>query len=257
MEITLNRKSLFTDEETENYLISVFAGIITKAALSFDYHLKITDRLSKAVTKGFKSFIPGSPNNDLYTDLIDNIYVFSAAKQYQQVRQMSAIINQLGENAQYTDFRDLANEVFEDYNENYLQAEFQTAIGQSQSARDWQKIQDNKDIFPLLQYKTQKDVLVRDSHQILDDIIRPVDDKFWHTRMPKNGWRCRCFTVQLDSGEVSPIPENINSDDFPVLFEMNPGKDRIIFDPTRHPYFHVGSGDAVLRENNFNLPHAR
>lgn len=183
--------------------------------------------------------------------------MFSAAKQYQQVRILSAIINQAGENFEYADFQKIAEDIFENYNVNYLQSEFQTAIGQSQSARDWQKIIQDKDIFPLLQYKTQKDVLVRDSHQALDDIIRPVNDSFWRTRMPKNGWRCRCFTVQLESGEVTPVPERLSKQDFPVLFEMNPGIDRVIFDPKRHPYFHIAKGDSELRSNNFNLPRVR
>lgn len=251
----LNRLEKYTEEEVENYLLAVWAGLITTDNLSMEYHMKIGGSLYDAVKEGFGGdvFLPESLEIATFRALSENIYVFSAAKQYTQVRQMSSIIGELGENAKFADFKKAAVEVFEEFNVNYLKTEFDTAVGQAQMARDWVQIENDAEVFPLLQYKTQKDVLVRDSHAAISDVIKPVKDPFWNRFMPKNGWNCRCFTVQLESGTVSDTPE-VNEDDFPELFRMNPGKDKIIFDPKKHPYFSVGRGDADLRANDYNLP---
>jgi len=255
MEVLNNVETLYTEEEAENYLLAVFAGLVTKENLSYEYHEKVAILLSDAVIEGFGGsiFIPESIEAITFAGLNSNIYVFSAAKQYQQVRQLSNLINDLGERADWQTFKKEAFEVFEDYNLNYLRTEFETAVGQAQSARDWLQIVSEKDLFPLLQYKTQNDGLVREEHAVLHNVIRPVDDPFWNTRMPKNGWNCRCYTKQLESGEVTPIPQ-VDEKDFPPLFQMNPGRDQLIFDPKKHPYFRVARGDAYLRENNYNLP---
>ena len=144
--------------------------------------------------------------------------------------------------------------MFEDYNKNYLRTELDTSFTQSQNARKWAKIQAEKEIFPLLQYKTQNDGLVRDSHAALHNIIKPVNDPFWTSNMPANGWNCRCFTQQLETGEVTTDTPELSEEDQPELFRMNPGKDKYIFNPKKHPYFSVAKGDADLRANDYNLP---
>lgn len=253
----LNKKDLYTEEEMENYILSVWSGLVSVDNLSMEYHIKIGGHLYDAVVRGYGSdvFLPETLELATFEGLRSNIYVFSAAKQYTQVRQMSTIINAMNENAVFSDFKKLAADVFDDFNTHYLRAEFDTAIGQAQMARDWVQIQNEKDVFPLLQYKTQKDELVRETHAVLSDVILPVNDSFWSRFMPKNGWNCRCFTKQLETGSISNISEiKLSNDDFPELFRMNPGKDKIIFDPKKHPYFSVSRGDADLRRNNYNLP---
>lgn len=69
MEITLNKETVFTDEETENYLIAVYAGIITKATLSLDYHLKISEKLIKGVKKGLNHFCQTHQQSNYTTTL--------------------------------------------------------------------------------------------------------------------------------------------------------------------------------------------
>jgi uncharacterized protein with gpF-like domain len=107
----------------------------------------------------------------------------------------------------------------------------------------------------MLTYHTQRDVRVRDEHSILDGITRPVNDKFWDLYMPKNGWNCRCFVTQHGGKKETEVPEiNLDEKQFPKTFRMNPGKDKLIFNPDSHPYFRVARGDAGFRDNNYNLP---
>lgn len=246
-----NISSQFTEEEAENYLLAVFSGLISKDSLSYEYHQKVGSKLYDGVLKGFGARRYSDFEREILEGLTENIYVFSAAKQYTQVRIMSSMID---DKMNFDDFQKQAMNVFEEFNSNYLATEFNTAITQSDNAKKWAKILAEREIFPLLQYKTQNDALVRDSHAELHDIIRPVNDSFWDNNMPANGWGCRCFTQQLEAGDVSTNIPELSEEDQPVLFRMNPGKDKYIFDEKKHPYFSIARGDKPLRDNNYNLP---
>lgn len=253
----------FNEEAIEIYLLSVYSGAITKENLSVSYHEKVGVQLDEAITIGFGASLNtlpySTPQYELFRKLRSNIFVFSAAKQYQQVRTMSQFINVDGVKSTYAEFKELAQKVFIEYNDNWLRSEYVTAVGQSQMAREWVEADQKKDIIPYLQYRTQRDARVRDEHAALDGITLPVDHPFWRTYMPKNGWRCRCFTVSKEKAQVTDLSKRDLTDladekKFPKVFQMNPGIDGLVFNPKHHPYFFVARGDVGLKQNNFNLP---
>lgn len=256
-------EDLFPPDWIESYLLHVWMESITTDNLSLDYHVKVGNELDNGVEKGYggkvENFRYNTPEYETALKLRKNIYSFSAAKQYQQVRTMSKFINESGIKSTFKQFREKADTVFDEYNKNYLRTEYNTAIGQAQNAREWVKAVEQKALLPTLEYRTQRDSHVRDEHAILDGIKRPVNDPFWNTYMPKNGWNCRCFVVQLEAEEVTDLKSmdlsELNDEKkFPPVFRMNPGKDGLVFNPKYHPYFKVAHGDAGLRKNNFNLP---
>lgn len=253
----------FSEGEIEYYIASIWHGLITKNNLSIEYHYRIAAYLERAIYEGFGQDFVNTPfvsqAYDILRGLRRHIYVFSAAKQYSQVREMSAFITDRGIESGFKEFRELASKVFDTYNKQYLKTEYTTAVGQSEMARQWADIEETKDTFPILTYHTQRDARVRDEHAVLDGISLPVGDPFWNTYMPKNGWRCRCFVTQ-HTDQVKPTDmskrELPGFDDkaFPKVFRMNPGKDRLIFNPKFHPYFQVASGDSDFKKRNFGLP---
>ena len=256
-------EDLFPEDWIQLYMLGVFTGSITTDRLSLDYHSKVGGELEKGVIEGYKGAVTefgvGTKEYETAIKLRKNIYAFSAAKQYQQVRTMSKLIDVGGNKSTFKEFRGMADHVFDDYNKNYLKTEYNTAIGQAQNAREWVNAVQKMETFPTLEYRTQRDSHVRDEHAILDGIVRTVNDPFWNNYMPKNGWNCRCFVVQHEGTKVTNLKERDLSDlndekKFPKVFRMNPGKDGLIFNPKYHPYFFVAKGDAGLRANNFNLP---
>ena len=259
MEAVLNsNKAKFTEEEIEAYLLAVYGGLITTDALSLDYHEKVGNTLNNGVLKGWGAIRFNDLEIEILAGLTENVFMFSAAKQYQQVREMEAIIKAFSKAATelipFADFQKEALEIFDTYNKNWLKTQFDTAVAQSQNAKKWAKVEAEKEIFPLLQYKTQNDGLVRDAHAELHNIIKPVNDPFWNTNLPTNGWNCRCFVQQLDEGTITKDVPTLTEEEQPELFRMNAGKDKMIFDPNKHPYYSIARGDAELRDNNFNLP---
>jgi len=251
--------NIFTEEEMIELIEGVLIGLYTVNNLPIWYYERTAEALFSGVEIGFGSTLVdlefGGVDYLLLKELQTNIYVFSAAKTYQQVNDISALLLKYSDRPDL--FRKEAVKIFEAYSSpkgiNYLSAEYQTAKGMAREAKNWIKYIDQKDLFPLLQYQTQGDDRVRPSHAELDNIIRPVGDAFWNNYSPKNGWRCRCYLIQLDEGTETDVSDFKQPSDVPDIFMMNPYKDKIIFSH-KHPYFEVSKGDKQLALDNFNLP---
>ena len=249
----------FAPDWIENYLQLVYALEVTTQKLDPALHAMTTSYLLEAAYRGYgnppDAFTQGSPEWNTISSIRRNVFQFSAAKQYQQVLVMSHFIYDGGLKVPYSDFKKLADKVFTEYNKNYLRTEFITAVGQAQSARDWVYFESNKSTHPWLKYHTQADTRVRPEHVVLDGFTAKIDDPAWRSIAPKNGWRCRCFLTAHERGRRSktPLPQ-FGTKEFPAVFEMNPGIDKLIFDPKTHPYFRVQRGDQELKKANFNLP---
>lgn len=65
------------------------------------------------------------------------------------------------------------------------------------SAGQWERVQRTKAGLPYLRYITKGDERVRASHSVWNNLVLPVDDPFWRTHWPPNGWRCRCRVVAI------------------------------------------------------------
>jgi len=250
---------IFNSDEIEQYLERVFLGLITMSNLDERLYYRTANQILNSASQAFNAsdLISFTRESELFEQFTDNVYRFSAAKQYQQVRQMSTMITQSRDNAvaEFAKFRQKAEVIFDEYNVNYLKTEVATATSQSQNALEFVRFEEQADDFPFLRYETQRDDRVRDEHKNLDGIVKRVDDPFWNDYMPANGWNCRCFVTPLESAEVTPDYDiTITDDDVEKDFRFNPARTGYIFHEERHPYFSVKRGHKRLKENNFNLP---
>lgn len=143
-----------------------------------------------------------------------------------------------------------------DYNETYLEAEFDYAQGTMQQVERWESFSDSERY--LLQYRTAADSQVRDSHAALHDVTLPKSDDFWNYYTPKNGWRCRCSLLQvlaslntvtnrkkaMKKGEVATTQIGKNGKNKLEIFRYNPAKEKVIF-PPKHPYNKVAGAKKI------------
>lgn len=89
----------------------------------------------------------------------------------------------------------------------------------------------------------------REEHVALNGVIRRIDDSFWDTYMPPNGWGCRCEAIQLPGSFYSETPvEDIHTPYVPPMFRINFGKQCIVF-PESHPYFNGIPQDELKKMN--------
>ena len=84
-----------------------------------------------------------------------------------------------------------------------LQTIYRTNMTNARMASLWQKLQENKDARPYLQYSAINDMRTRKTHLALDDLVYPIDDPFWDYFYPPNGFRCRCHVMALAPRDVA------------------------------------------------------
>lgn len=218
---------------------------------------EINGVLQKAVKKGIGYEVPEVMKQHLQKD----VFLFSGMKTYAEMKEASGMLmDEKGGIKPLQKFNEDVKKVHTDYNENYLRAERNFAVGSAQNASKWGKYEAEKERYDL-KYMTDNGPNVRDSHRALEGTVLPVDDPFWNEYMPKNGWNCHCFVLQVRKGEypVSDSEEAIKNGEAATtqigkdgknkaeMFRFNPGKEMKVF-PPGHPYLNPNDGKKGLDE---------
>lgn len=172
------------------------------------------------------NLFPGDGKGSLPNELKKNLYVFSGAKTYSQLEELNRLLyDSDGKIRPFNEYSVFAKKTNREYNVNFLQSEYQTAMTAAQMAQKWEKLQETKDLFPNLKYRSVGDSRVRPEHEKLNGIIKPIDDVFWSKYYPPLDWRCRCDVVAT----AEDVTED-DEDDLPEpQFKGNVGKDKEIF----------------------------
>ena len=160
----------------------------------------------------------------------------------------SLLVDAEGKIRSFGDFKKEVFKTHKKYNQNYLQAEYQTAKRSAQAARQWKGYEANADLFPNLKYVTIGDDRVREDHQYLHGIIKPINDSFWETHYPPNGFRCRC-SVQPTTDLATEGTPKIKIEE---SFTHNVGKTNELFMEKKHPYFTIPKSDKKEVDKKVN-----
>ena len=79
---------------------------------------------------------------------------------------------------------------------------YDTNLRTANAAGRWQQFERNREARPFLQYFTVGDELVRPQHREWHLVVLPIDDDWWNTHYPPNGWGCRCGVRSLSPREL-------------------------------------------------------
>lgn len=254
-------RTWFTDGDEGDLISEIYNGEVTPELMATSAALslyKATARsLMGAVRSGFGS---RNLNKALFRELRDNIYIFSGAKTFTQVKDVSSLLVEDGRIRPFTSFKNAAKERMSLYNEAYLKTEYETAIGQAQTAVKWQEIEKDAKTFPFLQRKAIMDANTSKECSVLNDIIAPVSDPIWRTRSPLTHFNCRCILTQIDkyadvalSTQAEKNKAMRDTDHVNPLFKGNPGIDKVVFN-NKHPYFDIEPRYRSAARRNFDFP---
>ena len=178
-----------------------------------------------------------SPDFDTIQHLTENVYQFAAAKNYHELKDLTAAIADGDRLRSFSEFEEEARRIVGKYNGAWLRTEYNQAVAAAQSGARWNEFARHKQAMPYLQYQCVMDENTRADHAALNGIIKRIDDEFWDRYMPPNGWGCRCEAIQLPgSGYEETKDENIHPPFVPEMFQVNFGKQGIAF-PVSHAYF--------------------
>ena len=265
---------MLTAKERDLILKEIWSGNITLFKLPLNLYQDIIQELQRGLFQGFggtlKDFPEGSRDFTTLKSLDQNVQRFGAAKTFQQVNDtQNFLVDNQGFARSLTEFSKDAKVIYKQYNVRWAEVEKNTAVAQAQSAAQWNDIEKDKNILPLLKYQTAFDERVRPLHEAWDGIVKPVDDPFWNDRLPPNSYNCRCIVIQLEEGEenTTNLGDHLKSvkektgvtslGNDSKLFSNNAGKDKFVFDEkgsNKHPYFKVSREHNDLKNRNFNLP---
>ena len=97
------------------------------------------------------------------------------------------------------------------FNHARLQLIFDTNVRQAAAAGQWQRLVRNQRTHPYARYVAMDDERTRPQHRAWHNVTLPLDDAWWATHRPPNGWRCRCRVIgvtqrEYDQGVVLDRP---------------------------------------------------
>lgn len=264
-----NATRTLTNKEIDKYITGIYDGTYGPDNLPENVYLSIVEYLKQGLYEGF-----GSTYNDLLKkyateggaygtdlelleELRENVYMFGAAKTYAMTKDISSLLlDEDGKLRTNNEFNDIAREKYDNWNNNWGETEYSTAIGQGYVAEKWNNIEEQKDILPNLMYSA-----IGDACEIcmpLDGTTAPVDDPIWSKIAPLNHFNCKCLLLQKD-GDALLTPQDEKDETYDNAmkkmddtFKGNPGKDGMVFTKD-HPYFEEARADKVGK-NNFGLP---
>lgn len=158
---------------------------------------------------------------DLLQDVKDSIE--DSLKSGTPFNEWSENIKQTFDKSGWTDYGN-KNEEFR------LQIIYETNMRMAYSAGQWKRIEESKALLPNLMYVLGPSKVHREEHETFEHLILPVDDPFWDTHMPPNGFGCKCGVIAMTPEDTkewggvgeSPKDLSIGVDDG---FDYNPGKD--------------------------------
>ncbi len=223
--------------------------------------LKNIKEYQDLINENYKILNFSIQNNDmpdsLRNALQNDAFLFGGLKTHAQLTEVSQLLlNSEGKLKSFSEVQTDFNSLNLQYNQNYLQSEYQFATSSAEMASKWSTL-DNTDRY-YLQYRTANDNRVRPEHQALQNINLPKEDPFWNSFYPPNGWKCRCTVVEVlkDKYHVSDSAKSIESGKIATtqigkdgknkleIFRFNPGKNQKLM-PPNHPYAKVAGAKAI------------
>lgn len=162
--------------------------------------------------------------------------VFSAFRVHKMQNDIAA--QMLDEKGHVKPFRQFVKDVspyIEHRNRAWLKTEYDTAILRAQNAAEWQQFQDEKDVYPNLEWIQSTSPNPGADHMVFWGTVLPVDDPFWDEHKPGDRWNCKCELRQTDRG-ATPVPVSDGKSDAAPGLESNPAKAKEVFSDS-HPYY--------------------
>lgn len=221
------------------------SGRVKPDDLNADLFEATKNKLLSGAGKGFGQDMSkvdyATPDYNYIGKMRSNLHAFAGAKTRQHLYELNNLmLDKNGNTVPFHEFRRKVDEYrrqamkLEDrYNDNWLTAEYDTAIAQAQHAAEWKGFEADRDIFPNLKYRTIPDEHRSIEHGLLEGIIAPVDSPIWDRIAPVKRWRCRCWLEQTEEEANNALPDNYDPEDD---FEGNVGKTGNLM-PKKHAYY--------------------
>lgn len=162
--------------------------------------------------------------------------VFSAFRVHTQAQHMAELMTD--EDGNRLPFREWAERVqpyVNHQNRAWLRTEFDTATRRAHNEADWQRFQEEADIYPNLEWVPSTSANPGQDHQPFWGTVLPINDPFWNEHKPGDRWNCKCSLRSTDKAPTrTPSASGKHCDPAPGL-NTRPGSGEIFSDD--HAYY--------------------
>ncbi len=182
----------------------------------------------KAVTRVFGA---GRQYPELERKLRINAGRFGTYKTYDLCRQLQQA-REAG--LSLDEFKEFATGSIGIFN-GYQKTEYNTLIARARTAKQWERFQTEKQLYPNIEWLRTASANPRPDHLTYVGLILPIDDPFWTNNQPGNEYNCKCDWRTTDK----PAGERPNDDKIyrPAAgLEGNPAQTGELV-TQKHPYF--------------------
>lgn len=143
-------------------------------------------------------------------DILDGIHqsVIKAVEDGQSFHSFKkGILNRLGESGwgSFEQTDEKTGKKITRLSNSRLKKVYATNKTQSYHAGSWHRFAANKATHPYLRYRLGSSKEHRPEHKRFENLVLPVDDPFWETHMPMNGWGCKCWVQSLTKQKAEQI----------------------------------------------------
>lgn len=102
-----------------------------------------------------------------------------------------------------------------------LQIIYWANVHSAHAAGEWQRVERNKEFLPWLTYVASVSERKRPLHLSWVGITLRVDDAWWRSHYPPNGWNCKCSVRQVADREAARLHGEFGKDKAPALDERD------------------------------------
>jgi hypothetical protein len=193
-------------------------------------------RLFKGVEKGYGKTLASldynTPDEIMLRALQQNVWHFSAAKNYTQLKALSqALVDADGKLRSYKDFKTEAFKINDQHTNQWLKAEYELAVTSGRAISLYMEFGDND----LLEFDAVLDGRTTDLCKSLNGTVLPKNHPFWAKYWIPNHYGERS-TIKSARGKKQTPAHQIPTADIPKMFETNLALNGMVFPPT-HPYY--------------------
>lgn len=150
--------------------------------------------LNEAVDRAVKLSVKwGKPDKGFIQELKRNNAVFAAFKAHREQNDLAGLLVDDDGNARSFDsFRMAAAPVIGEYNVNWLQTEYTTAVRVARTAVRFKQYEKDGDLYPNGEWLPSRAAEPRMSHRKYYHTVRRLTDPWWETHYPGCVWGCQC-----------------------------------------------------------------
>jgi hypothetical protein len=230
----------FSVESIAHALVNIYKG-------EMDIDHEVEEHLFQEASKIFRDAIDEGyanaaennaplPENAFRDAILHSADVFSAFRTHRMQKDIAAqLLDSKGQLKPFSKFVKDVSPYIEHRNRAWLQTEYDTAVIRAQNAAEWKMFEQEKDVYPNLEWIQSTSPDPGADHMIFWGTIRPVDDAFWNEHRPGDRWNCKCELRQTDKNATA-VPESDGKSDAARGLETNPAKAEELFSQ-KHPYY--------------------